>query len=77
MLAPEAATPPLPPWARQPVRVGHNLITTIDEADAAYGISWAADLIGRGVAEEYALSAATLEDVYVRLTGQTSPDEQL
>lgn len=64
----------MPPWVRQPVRVGHNLIAVIDEADAARGISWAAELIGRDVAEEYALGATTLEDVYVRLTGHTSAD---
>ena len=75
MLLPEAATPALPPWVRQHVRVGHNLITTIDEADATSGITWAAQLIGRGDAEEYALGATTLEDVYVRLTGHTSADE--
>lgn len=74
MLLPDAATPPLPPWIRHQVRVGHNLITTIDEADAAYGISWAAGLIEHGTAEEYALGASTLEDVYVRLTGHTSAD---
>jgi ABC-type multidrug transport system ATPase subunit len=77
MLVPEVETPPLPPWIREPVRVGHNLITVIDEADAAPGISWAAGLIGRGVAEEYALGATTLEDVYIRLTGHTSADEDL
>lgn len=76
MLGPETATPPLPAWVRQPVRVGHNLITTIDEAEAACGISWAAELIGAGIAEEYALGATTLEDVYIRLTGHTSADER-
>lgn len=76
MLVPEAATPPLPAWVRQPVRIGHNLITVIDEADAARGIGWAADLIGSGVAEEYALGVTTLEDIYIRLTGHTSADER-
>jgi ABC-2 type transport system ATP-binding protein len=76
MLRPDAETPPLPPWIRGQARVGHNLITTIDEADAAYGISWAAGLIDSGKAEEYALGATTLEDVYVRLTGHTSADER-
>jgi ABC-2 type transport system ATP-binding protein len=75
MLVPEAPTPPLPPWVGQPVRVGHNLIATIGEADAAQGISWATELIGTGVAEEYALGATTLEDVYIRLTGHTSGDD--
>lgn len=76
MLLPDAATPALPPWVRQPVRVGHNLITVIDEADAARGIGWAANLVGRRVAEEYALGATTLEDVYVRLTGHISAGER-
>jgi ABC-2 type transport system ATP-binding protein len=74
MLRPDAETPPLPAWVRHQVRVGHNLITTIGEADAAHGISWAAGLIEHGTAEEYALGATTLEDVYIRLTGHTSAD---
>jgi ABC-2 type transport system ATP-binding protein len=75
MLLPDAETPALPPWVRHQARVGHNLITTIDEADAADGIRWAAGLIDGGEAEEYALGATTLEDVYVRLTGHTSADD--
>ena len=74
MLRPDAETPPLPPWVSHQARVGHNLITTIGEADATDGIRWAAELIDRGTAEEYALGATTLEDVYVRLTGHTSAD---
>jgi ABC-2 type transport system ATP-binding protein len=74
MLRPDAETPPVPPWVRHQVRVGHNLIATIGEADAAYGIGWAAGLIDGGTAEEYALGATTLEDVYIRLTGHTSAD---
>jgi ABC-2 type transport system ATP-binding protein len=76
MLVPGAETPGLPPWVRHHVRAGHNLITTIDEADAAHGIGWAVELIGCGVAEEYALGATTLEDVYIRLTGHLSADQQ-
>lgn len=75
MLAPGAATPELPPWVRHHVRAGHNLVTAIGEADAARGIGWAAGLIGRGAAEEYALGATSLEDVYIRLTGQASAGE--
>jgi ABC-2 type transport system ATP-binding protein len=69
MLVPETPTPSLPSWAGQPVRVGHNLITTIDEADAAQGISWATDLMGAGTAEEYALGATTLEHLRGRARG--------
>jgi ABC-2 type transport system ATP-binding protein len=72
MLVPGMDTPELPGWVRHHTRVGHNLIAGIGQADAAAGIGWAEDLIGRGVAEEYALGATTLEDVYIRLTGQVS-----
>ena len=69
MLVPGTRTPPLPGWVTGHVRAGHNLMATIAETDAARAIGWAVHLIGDGVAEEYALGATTLEDVYIRLTG--------
>lgn len=72
MLSPGTPTPDTPDWVRHPVRVGNNLVTTIDESAAATAIDWAVGLVGAGVAEEYALGATTLEDVYIRLTGHTS-----
>jgi ABC-2 type transport system ATP-binding protein len=69
MLAPGADTPELPGWVRHHTRVGHNLIAGIGQGDAAAGIGWAEQLIGQGIAEEYALGATTLEDIYIRLTG--------
>ncbi len=75
MLAPGEETPALPAWVRGHTRVGNNLIATIAEADAATAITWARGLSGEGVAEEYALAATTLEDVYIRLTGQPSDVE--
>jgi ABC-2 type transport system ATP-binding protein len=44
----------------------------IDESAASDGIAWAQHLMSRGMAEEYALGATTLEDIYIRLTGHTS-----
>ena len=70
MLAPGAETPELPPLVRQYTRVSHRLVAVIDEADASLAIAWAQGLIDQGVAEEYALAATTLEDMYIRLTGQ-------
>jgi ABC-2 type transport system ATP-binding protein len=69
MLAPRVATPPLPPFVESHTRAGNNLMTRIPEVDAGHGIGWAQELMGTGVAEEYALGATTLEDVYIRLTG--------
>jgi ABC-2 type transport system ATP-binding protein len=74
MLVPGAETPELPGWVRHHTRVGHNLVAGIGQADGPRGIGWAEELIARGVAEEYALGATTLEDVYIRLTGHVSAD---
>jgi ABC-2 type transport system ATP-binding protein len=74
MLVPGAETPELPGWVRHHTRVGHNLVAGIGQADGSRGIGWAEELIARGVAEEYALGATTLEDVYIRLTGHVSAD---
>jgi ABC-2 type transport system ATP-binding protein len=72
MLAPRSATPELPDWLTRATRVGHNLIGTVDQSDGALGLAWARDLVARSIAEEYALGATTLEDVYIRLTGHAS-----
>ncbi len=72
MLAPGRPTPELPGLVRDHRRVGNNLVMMIDEADAGAGIAWSQQVVGSGAAEEYALGAATLEDVYIRLTGHTS-----
>ena len=72
MLVPGSNTPDLPEFVRHHSRVSNNLMMVIDETDAAAGIGWAQETMASGVAEEYALGATTLEDVYIRLTGHTS-----
>ena len=69
MLVPRSETPELPPFVLGHTRVRNNLIAVVPEAAAASGIGWAQQLMEHGVAEEYALGATTLEDAYVRLTG--------
>jgi len=76
MLAPRSATPELPPFVEHHTRVGHNLMTVVPEAEAAHAIGWAQELVGGGRAEEYALGATTLEDVYIRLTGDATAEGQ-
>jgi ABC-2 type transport system ATP-binding protein len=75
MLVPRTDTPELPPFVEDHTRVRNNLIAVIPEADAAHGIGWAQELMGIGIAEEYALGATTLEDVYIRLTGDIEAKE--
>ncbi len=69
MMTPGRPTPTLPEFVGEGTRVGNNLVMVIGESRASDGIHWAQSLMGDGVAEEYALGATTLEDVYVRLTG--------
>jgi ABC-2 type transport system ATP-binding protein len=76
MLVPGTETPGLPPLVQSHVRVGNNLVTVLDEGAAADGIAWAQKLMTAGAAEEYALGATTLEDVYVRLTGHRSEHDE-
>jgi ABC-2 type transport system ATP-binding protein len=69
MLAPGIPTPELPPLVLQHSRVGNVLMSVIEEDRAGDGINWAQRMLSDGVAEEYALGATTLEDAYIRLTG--------
>jgi ABC-2 type transport system ATP-binding protein len=72
MMTPGLGDPALPGFVSSEARVGNNLITVIDEDRAADGIAWAQGLMDEAIAEEYALGATTLEDVYIRLTGHQS-----
>ena len=75
MIAPGRGAPALPPFAHRSTLVGRNLMTVIARQDAAVGISWAEAAIAAGAAEEYALSATSLEDAYIELTGVNSSDD--
>jgi ABC-2 type transport system ATP-binding protein len=72
MMTPGRPVPELPDFAESGTLVGHTLSTVISEGRASDGIRWAQSSINDGVAEEYALGATSLEDVYVRLTGRES-----
>ena len=72
MIAPGRDAPALPPFALRSTLVGRNLMTVIAEGDAAVGIKWAEEVIADGAAEEYALSATSLEDAYIELTRHDS-----
>lgn len=72
MLVPGSDDPVDPGFVISSTRVGHNLATVVAEHDVAEAIAWAQGLIASGRAEEYALGATSLEDVYIRLTGEAS-----
>lgn len=69
-LKPGAVSPPLPDLVQGDIRVGRCLYLLVDQGNAVDAIHWARSLVEDGCAEEYALGAATLEDVYIRLIGR-------
>jgi ABC-2 type transport system ATP-binding protein len=69
-LMPGAAVTDLPALVRHHVRLRNRLHLVIDETGAVAAIEWARGLMASGVAEEYALGATTMEDVYLRLIGR-------
>jgi ABC-2 type transport system ATP-binding protein len=75
MIAPGRDAPALPPFALRSTLAGRNLMTVIADGDAAVGIKWAQEVIATGTAEEYALSATSLEDAYIELTSNDSGGE--
>ena len=77
MLAPGFDTPPLPAFVERHDRTSHTVVTTVRDEMASQGIAWAQGLVSEGIAEEYSLSATTLEDVYIRLTGRVAEDNGL
>jgi ABC-2 type transport system ATP-binding protein len=70
MIAPGQDAPAQPPFALRSTLAGRNLVAVIAEDDAAVGIKWAQQVIADGAAEEYALSATSLEDAYIDLTSR-------
>lgn len=72
MMVPGRPTPDMPSFVRDHTRVGNNVMAVIGEVDSFHAMGWAQELMGGGEAEEYALAATTLEDVYIRLTGHRS-----
>ncbi|HXY44007.1 MAG TPA: ABC transporter ATP-binding protein [Acidimicrobiales bacterium] len=75
MLVPGCDTPEMPAFCHHATRVGNNVVAVVNENDAAHAIGWAVEQIGEGTAEEYALGATSLEDAYIRLTGEAPGDD--
>jgi ABC-2 type transport system ATP-binding protein len=76
-LAPGAGTPQFPEFVLRYTQLRQRLLLLIEEKDAADAIRWARTLMKAGLAEEYAVAAATLEDVYIRLIGREDALERL
>ena len=75
VLEPGAEEPPVPGFFRSPTVAGRRLIGDVQPGSVSKAISWASRMREQGVAEEFSLGPATLEDVYVRHVGSVNGGE--
>jgi ABC-2 type transport system ATP-binding protein len=69
VLEPGVVLPSLPRFLERPTTAGRRLIGEVQPASVGRAIGWARRMRDQGVAEEFSLGPATLEDVYVRHVG--------
>jgi ABC-2 type transport system ATP-binding protein len=69
ILEPRAEVPGIPESIQNTVVTGRRLIGRLRESDIATAIRWARDLKEKGIAEEYSVGPASLEDVYLKVVG--------
>jgi ABC-2 type transport system ATP-binding protein len=77
VLEPGITEPEFPAFVERATVTGRRLIGEIDATDAGDAIAWATSLRESGIAEEFSLGPATLEDVYVRHVRAASEEEAL
>jgi ABC-2 type transport system ATP-binding protein len=76
VLEPGVEDPPLPRFVERPTTAGRRLIGEVQPASVSKAIAWARRMREQGVAEEFSLGPATLEDVYVRHVSNGSIEAQ-
>jgi ABC-2 type transport system ATP-binding protein len=69
-LEPGRAAPPAPPFVVRYRSDGSRALAIVDAAVASSAISWAQSLRAERVIGEYALTPASLEDVYIELVSR-------
>lgn len=74
-LEPQAEMPQVPDIVQNSTVTGRRLIGRIKEADIAAVVQWARILKEQSVVEEYSISPASLEDVYLKVVGHTEVAE--
>jgi ABC-2 type transport system ATP-binding protein len=65
VLDPDARPRPAPAFMEGASLAGRRLTGRIAQADVTTGVAWATELREAGIAEEFSIGPATLEDVYV------------
>ena len=74
-LEPRADVPTVPEVIQNTTVTGRRLIGRLRESDIAPVIQWARSLKEKGIAEEYSVGPASLEDVYLKVVGHGDSPE--
>ncbi|MGA9696696.1 MAG: ABC transporter ATP-binding protein [Dehalococcoidales bacterium] len=74
-LEPQAAVPDFPEFILNTAVTGRRLIGRMGEADISAAVQWARNLKDNGIAEEYSVGPASLEDVYLKVVGHNETPE--
>jgi len=74
-LEPRADVPTIPEVIQNTTVTGRRLIGRLRESDIAPVIQWARSLKEKGIAEEYSVGPASLEDVYLKVVGHGDSPE--
>jgi ABC-2 type transport system ATP-binding protein len=74
-LEPDREVSDLPRFVERTVRTGRRLMAEVTRSELTQAIDWATALRESGVAEEFSIGPATLEDVYVRTVTPSQEEE--
>jgi ABC-2 type transport system ATP-binding protein len=74
-LEPRADVPIMPESIQNTTVTGRRVIGRLRESDIASAIQWARSLKEKGLAEEYSVGPASLEDVYLKVVGHGDSPE--
>jgi ABC-2 type transport system ATP-binding protein len=74
-LEPRAEVADFPKFIQNTTVTGRRLIGRMEESDIPAAVQWARNLKNKGIAEEYTVGPASLEDVYLRVVGHGEAQE--
>jgi len=77
ILEPRAELPKTPEYMHSAAVIGRRLIGRLMETEMAPAIQWARILKESGIVEEYSISPASLEDVYLKVVGHGDSQEDM
>ena len=76
ILEPRSEVPKSPGFMQHTILNGRRMIVKLEDDDVAPAMQWARNLKDTGVVEEFSVGPSTLEDVYVKMVGNSDISER-